>query len=142
MLGDGGALRQGGAPVYRNIVVPIDAECPDAAAAAFDTALSIARSSDAALSVVSIQADGAAAGSPAHRRKLAAFLRQHGGRGSIREIRPVRGPFSIGTYSAVRELEADLIVTTSRDLHFADCLIGPDATHLAMFTPCSVLLVR
>jgi nucleotide-binding universal stress UspA family protein len=128
--------------VYRNIVVPIDAEHPEAAAAAFDVALSVARASDAALSLVAIQPPGGAACTPAHRRKLAEFLSRHGGRGCVREIRQAGGPFLAGARSAVRELGADLIVTTSRDPHFADCMVGPDAAHLAMFTPCSVLLVR
>jgi len=128
--------------VYRNIVVPIDPDHPDYAAEAFDAALSVARADNAALSILSMEPDHSAGALPAQRRRLADFLSQHGGRGSVREIRQVGGPFSVGANAAARELGADLIVLTSRDPHFADCLIGPDATHLTMFTPCSVLLVR
>ena len=36
----------------------------------------------------------------------------------------------------------DLIVMGSHDPHFTDYLIGSNAAHVALHTPCSVLVVR
>jgi len=131
--------------VYRSILVPIDPERPKASSRALEAARRFARSGGASLSLISIGpkiTDRAGRASPGYRRKLGEFLARNGGTGDLREIREVKGSVAAGIRALAGEIGADLIVMSSRDPYLNDCLIGPDAVHVAAFMPCSVLLVR
>jgi nucleotide-binding universal stress UspA family protein len=131
--------------VYHSILVPIDSDQPEGSARALEEARRLKRATGASLSLISIRHDIVVEGEPArpaYRRRLAEFLAKNGGTADLTEIREVGDHRPADIRSAAKEIGADLIVISSRDMHFTDCLIGPEATHLAMFAPCSVLLVR
>ena len=52
------------------------------------------------------------------------------------------GSISAEIRYTAEELGCDLIVMGSHDPHFTDYLIGSNAAHVALHTPCSVLVVR
>jgi nucleotide-binding universal stress UspA family protein len=131
--------------VYKNILVPIDLDYLRAGAQSLKIARELAQSNGAALTVINILPDAIAdSGDPPNssRPKLEAFLAMHGASAEIADIIEVGGSVSAEIRSAARKIGADLIVMGARDAEFTDTLIGSNAAHVAIHTPCSVLLVQ
>jgi nucleotide-binding universal stress UspA family protein len=131
--------------VYKNILVPVDLDYPKSAAESLDAALWIARANGGTLSVISILPDVIGdAGDPVvgSRPLLNTFLAEHGALGEIKEIIEVGGSVSVEIRAAAERIDADLIVMGARDAEFTDSLVGSNAAHVAIHTPCSVLLVQ
>jgi nucleotide-binding universal stress UspA family protein len=144
MLGAGGAVREEHI-VFKNILVPIDLDYPKSAAESLDAAWEIARANGGALTVISIlPAVIGDAGEPigGYRPRLNSFLAEHGSLGEIREIIEVGGSVSAEIRAAARRIGADLIVMGARDAEFTDAMIGSNAAHVVVHSPCSVLLVQ
>jgi nucleotide-binding universal stress UspA family protein len=131
--------------VYKNILVPVDLDYPRSAAESLDAAWGIARANGGALTVISIlPAVIGDAGDPVGgcRPQLNAFLAEHGSLGDIKEIIEVGGSVSAEIRAAAERIGADLIVMGARDAEFTDTVIGSNAAHVVVHTPCSVLLVQ
>lgn len=131
--------------MYKNILVPVDLDYPRSAAESLDTAWGIARANGGTLSVISILPDVIGnTGDPlgGDRPQLNAFLAEHGSLGEIKEIIEVGGSVSVEIRAAAERIGADLIVMGARDAEFTDAVIGSNAAHVVIHTPCSVLLVQ
>ena len=131
--------------MYKNILVPVDLDYPRSATESLDTAWGIARANGGALTVISILPDVIGdTGDPlgGDRPQLNAFLAEHGSLGDIREIIEVGGSVSAEIRAAAERIGADLIVMGARDAEFTDTVIGSNAAHVVVHTPCSVLLVQ
>jgi nucleotide-binding universal stress UspA family protein len=131
--------------VYRNILVPVDLDYPRSAAESLDTAWGIARANGGALTVISILPDVIGnTGDPlgGYRPQLNAFLAERGLLGEIKEIIEIGGSVSAEIRAAAERIGADLIVMGARDAEFTGTVIGSNAAHVVVHTPCSVLLVQ
>jgi nucleotide-binding universal stress UspA family protein len=131
--------------VYKTILVPVDLDCPEAAAEYLDVARGLARANGATLTVISILpmliGD---AGDPAggYRPELDAFLTRHGAASEINEIIEVGGSIFSEIRAAAERIGADLIVMGARNPEFTGALVGSNAAHVALHTPCSILLIQ
>ena len=131
--------------MYRNILVTVDLDYPKSAAASLDAALGIVRANGAALTVISILPaviDDAGDPMAGSRPLMKTFLAEHGSLDEIKEIIEVGGSVSVEIRAAAERIGADLIVMGARDAEFTDSLVGSNAAHVAIHTPCSVLLVQ
>ena len=129
--------------MFKKILIPVDLDYPDVAAKAMETAKGLAASEGAALTVISIQPlaiDESGNPPPDYQPKMDAFLARQGG--DLKGILKLGGSISAEIRYAAEELGTDLIVMGSHDPHFTDYLIGSNAAHVALHTPCSVLVVR
>ncbi len=129
--------------MFKKILIPVDLDYPDVAAKAMETAKGLAASEGAALTVISIQPlaiDESGNPPPDYQPKMDAYLAGQGG--DLKGILKLGGSISGEIRYAAEELETDLIVMGSHDPHFTDYLIGSNAAHVALHTPCSVLVVR
>ena len=79
---------------------------------------------------------------PDYEPKLDAYLARHRDDGEIKGVLKLGGSISAEIRYTAEELGCDLIVMGSHDPHFTDYLIGSNAAHVALHTPCSVLVVR
>ena len=66
--------------------------------------------------------------------------RRDGGAG--RGVLKLGGSISAEIRYTAEEIGCDLVVMGSHDPHYTDYLIGSNAAHVALHTPCSVLVVR
>ncbi len=110
-----------------------------------EVAKSMARAQAATLTVISVQPiviDESGTPPPNYQPKLDAYLARHGEPGEIKGVLKLGGSISAEIRYTAEELGCDLIVMGSHDPHFTDYLIGSNAAHVALHTPCSVLLVR
>ena len=129
--------------MYKKILIPVDLDYPEVAAKAMETAKSMARADGASLTVVSVQPvviDESGTPPPDYQPKMDAYLAKHGG--EIEGVLKLGGSISAEIRYTAEELGCDLIVMGSHDPHFTDYLIGSNAAHVALHTPCSVLVVR
>lgn len=129
--------------MFRSILVPVDLDQPEAAAKALALARHVAPG--APITVVCVQPvviDEAGTPPSDYRPRLDAFLARHGGRGEPRGILRLGGSISGEIRATAEEVGADLIVMASHAPHFTDYLIGSNAAHVTLHTPCSVLVVR
>ena len=129
--------------MFKKILIPVDLDYPDVAAKAMETAKGLVASEGAALTVISIQPlaiDESGTPPPDYQPKMDAYLARQGG--DLKGILKLGGSVSAEIRYAAEELGADLIVMGSHDPHFTDYLIGSNAAHVALHTPCSVLVVR
>jgi universal stress protein F len=129
--------------MFKKILIPVDLDYPDVAAKAMETARGLAASEGAALTVISVQPlaiDESGTPPPDYQPKMDAYLARQGG--DLKGILKLGGSISAEIRYAAEELETDLIVMGSHDPHFTDYLIGSNAAHVALHTPCSVLVVR
>jgi nucleotide-binding universal stress UspA family protein len=128
--------------MYKNILLPVDLDYPEVAAKALEVAKDMARAEGASLTVISVQPiviDETGTPPPDYQPKMDAYLAKHGG---MKGILKLGGSISAEIRYAAEEIGADLIVMGSHDPHFTDYLIGSNAAHVALHTPCSVLVVR
>lgn len=133
--------------MYKKILIPVDLDYPEAAAKAMEVAKEIARAEGASLTVISVQPviiDETGSPPPDYQPKLDAYLVKHRSAdcGGIDGLLKLGGSISAEIRYAADEIGADLIVMGSHDPHFTDYLIGSNAAHVALHTPCSVLVVR
>jgi universal stress protein F len=129
--------------MFKKILIPVDLDYPDVAAKAMETARGLAASEGSALTVISVQPlaiDESGTPPPDYQPKMDAYLARQGG--DLKGILKLGGSISAEIRYAAEELETDLIVMGSHDPHFTDYLIGSNAAHVALHTPCSVLVVR
>jgi nucleotide-binding universal stress UspA family protein len=129
--------------MFKKILIPVDLDYPDVAAKAMETAKGLAAAEGAALTVISVQPlaiDESGNPPPDYQPKMDAYLARQGG--NMKGILKLGGSISAEIRYAAEELETDLIVMGSHDPHFTDYLIGSNAAHVALHTPCSVLVVR
>ena len=129
--------------MYKKILIPVDLEYPEVAAKAMETAKTFASAEGAALTVITVQPvviDESGHPPPDYQPKMDAYLAKHGS--GMTGILKLGGSISAEIRYAAEELGVDLIVMGSHDPHFTDYLIGSNAAHVALHTPCSVLVVR
>ncbi len=131
--------------MYKKILIPVDLDYPEVAAKAMEVAKSMARAAGASLTVISVQpifSDESGTLPPNYQPKLDAYLAKHRGEGEIKGVLKLGGSIPAEIRYTAEELGCDLIVMGSHDPHFTDYLIGSNAAHVALHTPCSVLVVR
>jgi nucleotide-binding universal stress UspA family protein len=131
--------------MYRNILVPIDLSHPEVCARVMEVAQGIQRANGGSASVISIHPDVRdlrGRPPPAYRRKLINFLARHGGADQVAMVYETEGSVSRSIRSAANRIGADLIVMGAREPNTIDTMISPEAAHVLVHTPCSVLLVR
>lgn len=131
--------------MYRKILVPVDLDHPETSAKAMEVAKGLARAEAATLTVISVQPvviDEAGNPPPDYQPRMDTFLASHGAPGEITGLLRLGGSVSAEIRYAAEEIGADLIVMGSHHPHFTDYLIGSNAAHVALHTPCSVLVVR
>jgi universal stress protein F len=131
--------------MYKNILIPVDLSSPDSAGKAMAVAKEIADADGARLTVVGVQViaiNAAGQPPPDFRPQMEAFLAKHRGEGEITGMLKVGTSIAAEIRYAAKEISADLIVMGSHDPHYTDYLIGSNAAHVALHTPCSVLVVR
>lgn len=129
--------------MYKKILIPVDLDYPDVAAKAMGVAKALASAEGASLIVISVQPiviDESGTPPPNYQPKLDAYLAKYGG--DMRGVLKLGGSISAEIRYTAEELGCDLIVMGSHDPHFTDYLIGSNAAHVALHTPCSVLVVR
>jgi nucleotide-binding universal stress UspA family protein len=129
--------------MYKKLLVPVDLDYPEVAAKAMEVATGMARAEGAELTVISVQPvviDETGQPPPDYQPKMDAFLAKHGV--GMKGVLKLGGSISAEIRYAAEELGIDLIVMGSHDPHFTDYLIGSNAAHVALHTPCSVLVVR
>jgi nucleotide-binding universal stress UspA family protein len=131
--------------MYKKILIPVDLDYPEAAAKAMEVAKSMASAEGASLVVISVQPiviDESGTAPPNYQPKLDAYVARHRGEGGMDGVLKLGGSISAEIRYTAEELGCDLIVMGSHDPHFTDYLIGSNAAHVALHTPCSVLVVR
>ena len=129
--------------MYKKILLPVDLDYPEVAAKAMEVAREMASAEGASLTVISVQPiviDESGTPPPDYQPKMEAYLAKSGGQ--VKGLLKLGGSISAEIRYAAEELETDLIVMGSHDPHFTDYLIGSNAAHVALHTPCSVLVVR
>jgi nucleotide-binding universal stress UspA family protein len=129
--------------MFKKILVPVDLDYPDVAAKAIETAKTMARAEGAELTVISVQpvvVDETGHPPPDYQPKLDAYIAAQGG--GMKGVLKLGGSVSAEIRYGAEELGIDLIIMGSHDPHFTDYLIGSNAAHVALHTPCSVLVVR
>jgi len=129
--------------MFKKILVPVDLDYPDVAAKAMETAKAMARAEGAELTVISVQPvviDESGHPPPDYQPKLDAYVAAMGG--GMKGVLKLGGSVSAEIRYAAEELGIDLIIMGSHDPHFTDYLIGSNAAHVALHTPCSVMVVR
>ena len=132
-------------PNYKKILIPVDLDCPEATAKAMEVAKAMAHAEGASLTVVSVQPvvlDESGTRPPDYQPKVDAYLARHGEPGEIKGVLKLGGSIPGEIRYTAEDLGSDLIVMGSHDPHFTDYLIGSNAAHVALHTPCSVLVVR
>jgi nucleotide-binding universal stress UspA family protein len=131
--------------MYKHILVPIDLADIGAAEQAINRAKHIARRDGSRISVVSIV--------PAWPAELGKVPRNYQPDldnyiVSIRDDFDIEGEIKTGGSISGRIIEAiatkniDLVVMASHDPRISDYLIGSNAAHVVLHSPCSVLVVR
>ena len=129
--------------MFKKILIPVDLDSPEVAAKAMEVARSMASAGGASLTVISIQpivVDESGHPPPDYQPKMDTYLAKHGG--DMRGVLKLGGSISAEIRYVAEELGCDLIVMGSHDPHYTDYLIGSNAAHVALHTPCSVLVVR
>jgi nucleotide-binding universal stress UspA family protein len=129
--------------MYKKILLPVDLDYPEVAAKAMEVAREMASAEGASLTVISVQPiviDESGTPPPDYQPKMEAYLAKNGGQ--IKGLLKLGGSISAEIRYAAEEIGADLIVMGSHDPHFTDYLIGSNAAHVALHTPCSVMVVR
>jgi nucleotide-binding universal stress UspA family protein len=129
--------------MFKKILVPVDLDYPDVAAKAMETAKAMARAEGAELTVISVQPvviDETGHPPPDYQPKLDAYIAAQGG--GMKGVLKLGGSVSAEIRYTAEELGIDLIIMGSHDPHFTDYLIGSNAAHVALHTPCSVMVVR
>lgn len=132
--------------MYQHILVPIDLAKTEASAKAVKVARNLAKVHGArlsALSVVPTWPEDLTAQSPRDwQPELDAYLE------SVADGVEITGEVKDGGSISTRIIEAvvkkgiDLVVMASHDPRITDYLIGSNAAHVVLHTPCSVLVVR
>jgi nucleotide-binding universal stress UspA family protein len=129
--------------MYKKILLPVDLDYPEVAAKAMGVAREMASAEGASLTVISVQPiviDESGTPPPDYQPKMEAYLAKNGAQ--IKGLLKLGGSISAEIRYAAEEIGADLIVMGSHDPHFTDYLIGSNAAHVALHTPCSVMVVR
>ena len=129
--------------MYKKILLPVDLDYPEVAAKAMEVAREMASAEGASLTVISVQPiviDESGTPPPDYQPKMEAYLAKNGGQ--VKGLLKLGGSISAEIRYAAEEIGADLIVMGSHDPHFTDYLIGSNAAHVALHTPCSVMVVR
>jgi len=137
---------EGAGPVPPNhVVVPVDLDNSGVAAKAMAIGQRIARTDEArltALSIVPMIEDGMSGGPPDYQSMLEEYVAGIDGdpepRGELRIAPSVSGEIRI----FAQENDVDLIVMASHEPRLSDYVIGSNAAHVALHTPCSVMVVR
>ncbi len=131
--------------MYKHILVPVDLGDTPAAAKAVGVARHIARRDGSRISIVSIVPawpDNLLREPPDYQPDLEAYI------DAIREGLDIEGEVKAGGSISGRIIEAvedkriDLVVMASHDPRVTDYLIGSNAAHVVLHSPCSVLVVR
>lgn len=131
--------------MYKHIMVPVDLDDPAIAEKALETAKEMAKRDAAKLTVISVQpivADETMTMPPDYRPKLDAYVKRHSGGVDMNAILKLGGSVAGEIRYAAEEIGADLIVMGTHDPQLSDYLLGSNAAHVALHTPCSVLVVR
>jgi len=131
--------------MFGHILVPVDLDDEAVAAPAMAEAVRLAARDTARLSVVSVVPhwpDDPRETPGSFQPKLDAFIDAHA-RGRFADgIVKVGGSVAGRIEEVAEEIGADLIVMASHDPKISDYLIGSNAAHVVLHTPCSVLVVR
>ncbi len=140
---------------YRKILLPIDLNDPASWRDALPTAVDIARSAGATLSLVAVVPDVGMAivGSflpetfesdaiAEARRRLAAFAAAEVDRALLGELRVGHGSVYKEILDTAAAIDADLIVMSAHRPDLSDYLLGPNAARVVRHSRCSVLVVR
>lgn len=130
---------------WRHVMVPIDLDHPDACDKAMALAQRIAAADGARLTVLSVAsmiADDLAGSPPDYQALLDAYLDSLEGTPKPEGELRIAGSVSGEIRFAAQEGDVDLIVMASHTPRLGDYLIGSNAAHVALHTPCSVLVVR
>ena len=132
--------------MFKKILFPVDLDYPESAAKAMEAAKAMARAEGASLTAISVQPvviDESGHPPPNYQPKMDAYLAKHrSADNKIEGVLKLGGSISAEIRYAAEEIGADLIVMGSHDPHFTDYLIGSNAAHVALHTPCSVMVVR
>lgn len=129
--------------MFKQVLIPIDLDQPEGAVKALAVARRVAPGTPITLvSVQPVVVNEAGEPPPDYRPRLDAFLARHGGPGELTGILRLGGSISVEIRATAEEVGADLIVMASHAPHFTDYLIGSNAAHVALHSPCSVLAVR
>jgi nucleotide-binding universal stress UspA family protein len=131
--------------MYKHILVPVDLGDTPAAAKAVSVARHIARRDGSRISVIGVVPawpDDLAAEPRDYQPDLDAYI------DTIREGCDIEGKVKAGgsisgrIIETVEEKRIDLVVMASHGPRVTDYLIGSNAAHVVLHSPCSVLVVR
>jgi len=131
--------------MYSHILVPVDLDTPAMADRAMEVARELAERDGAKLTVVSVQpviADETAMPPPDYQPKLDAYIEANKGDLEVEGVLQIGGSISGEIRRTAEERDVDLIVMASHEPRLSDYLIGSNAAHVTLHTPCSVLVVR
>jgi nucleotide-binding universal stress UspA family protein len=131
--------------MFKSILIPVDLSVPETADKAMAIAKEMASAEGTKLTVVSVQLIAINASGhqpPDFRPEMEAYLAKHRGDGEIAGMLKIGTSVSAEIRYAAKEISADLIVMNSHNPHYTDYLIGSNAAHVALHTPCSVMVVR
>jgi len=131
--------------MYKHILVPVDLGDVSASEKAISVAKHIARRDGARITVISVV--------PAWPDDLSRAPRDHGPEveayvDAVRDDADIEGEVKVGGSISGRIIEAiddkkiDLVVMASHNPRITDYLIGSNAAHVVLHSPCSVLVVR
>ena len=131
--------------MYKHILVPVDLDAADAAAKAMGVARHLARRDGAQLTVISVAPawpEELARTPSGYEPKLDAYLASARQGMEIDGILKVGGSISGRIIEAIENRKIDLVVMASHNPRITDYLIGSNAAHVVLHSPCSVLVVR
>ena len=116
--------------MFKNILIPVDLNSPDASDKAMTVAREMADAEGTKLTVVSVQVIAISASGhppPDFRPEMDAFLAKHRGDGEINGLLKIGTSISAEIRYAAKEISADLIVMSSHNPHYTDYVIGSNA---------------
>ena len=131
--------------MYKHILIPVDLADTASAARAVDAARHIARRDGARMTVFTVVPTWPLEVTRAPRDQkpdLDAYIETIRGGDDIVGVLETGGSISGRIIEAAETRHADLIVMAAHDPHFTDYLIGSNAAHVALHSPCSVMVVR
>jgi nucleotide-binding universal stress UspA family protein len=137
--------------MFKRILIAIDLDAPGSWPKALATAVDLARTGGAHLTLATVITERDAISDPwspaGHRERVEVAKAKLASLGDScgdqpHSVRVRSGPPSSGIIELAGEAEADLIVLASHRPGLRDYLIGGNAAHVVRHAPCSVLVVR
>jgi nucleotide-binding universal stress UspA family protein len=131
--------------MYKHILVPVDLEKTVIAEKAISVAKHIAQRDGSRISIISVVPSWPEDWEKAphdYQPDLDNYTRSVSADFDIEGTVKIGGSISGRIIEMVEEKQIDLIVMSSHDPRVADYLIGSNAAHVVLHSPCSVLVVR